>query len=322
LSRKTAHLVPEPRLVMDDAEQAAAFRDAGGETGTLAPVYLFHCAHVSEILRPGDTVVDLGCGPANQLAMIARLHPDVRFIGIDLSEEMLALAAGTVARHGLDNVTLRRGDITRLDDFADGSVDAAYSTMMLHHLATRDQLEQVLRELDRVVVPRGGIYIADFGHLKTERAIEFFACRNADRQPEPFTVDYLNSLRAAFERDDWRALARTCLGHRAGFFTTFAIPFMVAIKSPVHRRPSDDLRCALRDLYSRLSPEQRRDFHDLQRFFRLGGLRHAGFEGGSGDASRGNSIVVSPTGVPVAPRTAQCPAQRGALLSAQGRKGS
>ena len=147
--------VPEPRLVMDDEESVKAYTAAGSENGVMAPVYLFHGANISEVIRPGDTVVDLACGPANQLGLVARINPDTNFIGIDLSDEMRARAEALVRRQGLGNVTIEHGDITDLSRFADASVDAVMSTMALHHLPTEDHLARTYAEVARASRRRG-----------------------------------------------------------------------------------------------------------------------------------------------------------------------
>src|SRR5256885_4073148 len=92
LTRERAPRIPEPDLVMDDPAKVAAYIEAGHADGVMAPVYLFHCAQACEVIRAGDLVVDLACGPANQLAMIAALNPKAQFVGVDLSEPMLAQA--------------------------------------------------------------------------------------------------------------------------------------------------------------------------------------------------------------------------------------
>src|SRR5204863_5016089 len=97
MTRERSARAPEPDLVMDDPDKVTAYTRAGREDGVMAPVYLFHCAQICDVIRPGDTVVDLGCGPATQLAMVARLNPEVRFTGIDLSDEMLDRARAHVA---------------------------------------------------------------------------------------------------------------------------------------------------------------------------------------------------------------------------------
>ena len=44
---------------MDDPDKVSAFVRAGREAAIVAPTYLFHCAHLCEVICPGETVVDL-----------------------------------------------------------------------------------------------------------------------------------------------------------------------------------------------------------------------------------------------------------------------
>src|SRR5260370_348969 len=106
--------VPEPDLVMDDAAKVAAYVGAGGEDGARSSVYLYHSAQISDVILPGDLVVDLACGPVNQLAIVARLNPESRFVGIDLSQRMLQIAKGTIDEMGRKNVTCYQRPFTRL----------------------------------------------------------------------------------------------------------------------------------------------------------------------------------------------------------------
>jgi arsenite methyltransferase len=277
ISKRDALRVPEPNLVMDDPEQARAFREAGLEQGVMAPVYLFHTINVCEVIRPGDSVLDLGCGPANQLAMIARLKPQTRFIGLDLSDEMLVLAQERVASQGLTNVAFKREDITRLGSIADASVDAVFSTVVLHQLPDVEAFNAVFRQIARVLRPGGGVYLVDFGHLKTERAIDYFAHQYADRQPEIFTRDYHNSLRAAFDRADWVYAHGKYLSKAANCYSTFAMPYMVAVKSAARRTPDDGMRAQFGEMFKKMPVWHQRDFRDLETLFRLGGLKLPGF---------------------------------------------
>lgn len=272
VAARDAPRVPEPNLVMDDPAQVAAFREAGLENGVMAPVYLFHAANVSSVVRPGETVLDLGCGPANQLAMIARLNPHTRFVGLDLSDEMLGFAADRIREDALTNVELLRQDITRLDAFADASVDAVYSTVVLHHLPDVAAFEAVFRQVARVLRPGGGLYLVDFGHLKTERVIHYFAQQYADRQPELFTRDYHNSLRAAFDVADWRRAHAAHLSRFGRFFRMLPIPYMVCVKSPQRQVLGEGTRQQLKTLYDAMPDWHKTDYGDLSGLFRLGGL--------------------------------------------------
>jgi len=266
-----ASRVPEPELVMDDPAQVAAYAEAARPNGVLAPVYLFHSAHACEVIRAGDLVLDLACGPANQLAMIATLCPDARFIGVDLSETMLGRARDLMEREGIENVELRQGDISRLPGIATGSVDAIISSLALHHLPTLDQLKATFAEMARVLKRGGGVYVSDLGHLKSERSIEYFARQYADRQPELFTLDYLNSLRAAFAVEDFRAAGAPIAG-AARLYTTFLAPYMIAFKSAARRTLEPALSRRFQELRAALPHHHRVDLKDLSTFFRLGGL--------------------------------------------------
>jgi len=216
--------------------------------------------------------VDLACGPANQLGLIARLNPQTRFIGVDLSGPMLERAREHAARERLSNVEFVLSDIADVPALRDHSVDAVISTMALHHLPTFEHLRRTFAEIGRFLKPDGGVYLADFGHLKSERSIDYFAHQYADRQPELFTLDYLYSLRAAFSLADFRA-AGARLAPVARLYSTFLAPYMIAFKSRVRRGEDPALKQRLRELRARLPRHHQGDFRDLMRFFGFGGLR-------------------------------------------------
>lgn len=273
LTRQRRARETEPDLVMDDPDKVAAYTAAGREAGVMAPVYLFHGAQICDVIQPGDTVLDLGCGPATQLGLVARLNPDTRFIGVDLSAEMLGRARSYVDELGLQNVDFHESDVARLGAFADASVDAVVSTMALHHLPDVDTLERSFAEVARVLKPGGGVYLVDFGRLKSERSMHYFAHQYANRQPELFTLDYLYSLRAAFTLDDFQRAADRQLRERAVVRSTFMMPYMMAVKSASRQDPADEAVVqGLHGIRDGLQPHQRRDLADLHFFFRLGGL--------------------------------------------------
>ncbi len=265
--------VNEPDLIMDDPEKVAAYTRAGREQGVMAPVYLFHCAQICEIIRPGETVVDLACGPATQLAMVARLNPETNFIGIDLSSEMLKKAELYIVEQDLRNIKLCQGGITDLCMFDDSSIDAVTSTVALHHLPDYAALESTFSEISRILKPDGGLYLVDFGHLKSEKSIEYFAYQYADRQAELFTLDYLYSLRAAFRLQDFKTLTEKHLKF-ASCYSTFLMPYMVAVKSKQRRTvdSSQEVINSIKSIRQGLPSCHKADLSDLIAFFRMGGL--------------------------------------------------
>lgn len=264
--------VPEPDLVMDDSDQVDAYAQSRCDGSGMEVMNLFHCAQICEVIRSGDTVVDLGCGPATTLAMAAKLNPSTEFIGVDLSSEMLEEARSHVDKQKLTNVDFRHHDITKLTSFPDDSVDSVVSTLVLHHLPDIDALDQTFAEISRVLKPGGGLYVVDFGRLKSEKSIHYFAYQDADRQHERFNRDYLNSLRAAFTKRDFQRLTKQHLKERAKCFSTALLSFLVAVKSP---RRSDHIPKrteALSALRASLSDRDKQALNDLVSFFRRGGL--------------------------------------------------
>jgi len=273
LTKRSAERKNEPDLVMDDPEKVAAYTRAGREDSVMQPVYLYHCAQICEVIKPGDTVVDLGCGPATQLALVARLNPEINFIGVDLSNEMLDKARTHIKSLNLTNVEFRQEDITQLQSFNDNSADVFMSTVVLHHLPDLTALESTFSQINRVLKPDGGLYLVDFGHLKSEKSIHDFAYQYDDRQAELFTLDYLYSLQAAFWPEDFQRLYQKHLSSAGKFYKTFVMPYMMVVKSPARRKLDAVLRQQLQDIRQSMPDYHKTDITDLIRFFRLGGLK-------------------------------------------------
>jgi len=267
---------PEPDLVMDDPAQVQAYSDAGRADGTMAAAYLFHSALISQAIRGCRQVIDLGCGPATQLAQIAQLNPDVAFVGVDLSEEMLESARRHVQELGLKNVRLMVGDVTKLDGIPDASADGVISTLAFHHLPTFGHLEACFEEIARILRSGGSLYLADFCRLKSLRSVLYFAYMNAENQPHVFSLDYERSLRAAFLSDELVTTARSKISGNLEFVTTFLVPLLGIVRTPPKNLAPEQLD-RLRQMRNALPRRYRKDLDELRLFFRLGGLRQDPF---------------------------------------------
>jgi len=110
-------------------------------------------------LRPGETVLDLGCGGGIDTILAAkRVGPDGRAIGLDLMEEMAQRAADNAAEAGVGGWTeFRRGEIEDLP-LPDESVDVVISNGVIN-LSSRKS--RVLAEVFRVLKPGGEMCVAD-----------------------------------------------------------------------------------------------------------------------------------------------------------------
>lgn len=270
--RREIERVPEPEATMADLDQVRAYAAAGRDVGVMAPTHLFHTANACDVIRPGDRVLDLGCGPATQLAQLAAVRPDATFVGVDLSMPMLAEAREWIDALRIDNVQLEAGDITDLSSLDDRSFDVVLSCMTLHHLPSASLIDAMSAQINRILSPNGGVYVADFSRLRSERSIEYFATDHASLQPEWFTSDYRNSLRAAFSAADLRRLAEA-LPVGCEVFTTPGIRIMTVIKSPPRWEADMAVRARIASLRGGLTRSQQRDLGKLRQFFRQAGLR-------------------------------------------------
>jgi SAM-dependent methyltransferase len=122
------------------------WRTAGNSAGYLLP-------H----LRPGMSLLDIGCGPGTITADLALLVAPGEVVGVDASAEVLAQAEAHAATTGLSNLRFEVGDLFGLG-FEDGAFDVVHAHQVLQHL---DDPVAALVELRRVLVDEGVLAVRD-----------------------------------------------------------------------------------------------------------------------------------------------------------------
>ena len=114
-------------------------------------------AYLLPHLKPGMSLLDVGCGPGTITADLAALVAPGTVTAVEISPEALELARAEAAARGRDNIEFAVSDVHALD-FPDDSFDVVHAHQVLQHVA--DPV-RALREMRRVCRPGGLVAVRD-----------------------------------------------------------------------------------------------------------------------------------------------------------------
>lgn len=245
--------VPESE-VMNNSDQVESYVKAYEWGGPTSALQLHHLKELSVMVRRGDTIVDLACGPGPLLLELAELYPDCRFIGVDLSDLMLASLNEKAKFRNLKNIRTLLADIRTLRrEDVDGGADLIISTSALHHLPEVNDLESVFKVVTTILNKDGGIYFFDFGLLKSDKTRKIFVDELKKTAP-PLTVkDYEVSLKACFPLSTVFSLASMYLPRPLLIIRSSFVDFFYFLQTPPRTKENLAIKKKIAEIWRSLN---------------------------------------------------------------------
>ncbi|MGH3718149.1 MAG: methyltransferase domain-containing protein [Pseudonocardiaceae bacterium] len=120
-------------------------------------------AYLIPYLRPGQRLLDVGCGPGTITIDLARRVAPGTVVGIDNDSAPLAEARAEAQHHGVRNVSFAVADVYHLD-FSNDAFDVVHAHQVLQHLS---EPVAALREMRRVCSPGGVVAVRDVDFAAT-----------------------------------------------------------------------------------------------------------------------------------------------------------
>lgn len=264
---------PEPDMVMNDEVDVNAFNFEGQEQGVLLGAYYYQIIQLCCLIKPGDTVVDLGCGACNLLKRIAKLNPDANFFGVELSSNMIIAAKQNIEKEQIKNITLIKSDMTDVKDLKDGFADVVTSSLAIHQLSSISLFEKFFSEVARLTKQEKRLYLFDFGKFRRLETIDFLVSEAGN---SPAKKDYKNSLKAAFKLADFTFFVDKYLNTSnkdIDIYSTKFMPYGVVIKSKSPYQLTEKQRKIITETLNNFNKQQRDDFQRIKLLLSLNGLK-------------------------------------------------
>jgi len=188
---------------MDRRDQAEAYAEADFSDANTLFVDLLADAAADE---PGESALDLGCGPADIPIRLARRYPRLHIDAVDGAQAMLDLAG-----QAIDDLPDMRNRIRLICDLLpcaglpSNGYDTLVSNSLLHHLSDPALMWETII---RYAKPGALVMVMDLARPDSAKAVEALVTLYAEDAPAVLQRDFRNSLFAAYRVDEVEAQLR------------------------------------------------------------------------------------------------------------------
>lgn len=131
--------------------------------------YLLGRKYLLADLKPsaGQSVIEIGCGTAWNLASAAHLYPEAKLYGVDVSRAMLQTAAASMKRKNLaQHIVLRQGDAMCFDPQKTFGLPSFDRVILSYTLSMMPGWKLALEHASNIVAPGGSVHVVDFGQCE------------------------------------------------------------------------------------------------------------------------------------------------------------
>jgi ubiquinone/menaquinone biosynthesis C-methylase UbiE len=170
-------------------------------------LHILHAGFIETVINlspPQGIFLDVGTGTGRIAIGVAKYNPDIKIIGVDLSETMLNVAEKNAREEGVnERIRFMKGDAKCLP-FDPVSFDSVFCHNMLHHLSEPMSL---VEEMLRVVKRDGAVIIRDLkrhSRIVTELHVNILGLPYNKLMKK----EYRDSIRAALSAEEWEEILR------------------------------------------------------------------------------------------------------------------
>jgi tRNA (cmo5U34)-methyltransferase len=194
--------IEEIRTRFDHDVERFSHLQTGQQATIDAPLVLELVAQAAAThLRPGDALLDLGCGAGNFTLRVLQESGPLNCHLADLSRPMLERAEQRIRAAGAESITMDQMDLRQLE-FSDASFDCILAGAVLHHLRDESDWAAVFSRLHRWLKQGGRLYVADLA-VFDEPAIQGLMWNRYARHLESIGgAEYRDKVLAYVEKED------------------------------------------------------------------------------------------------------------------------